>query len=86
MSERSQRPSFGAELRALGRQGAKDLYNAIIPAFPQSAHSQDEPGTPLTPTQAMVTADLGTVHGYQAMLDGYAARGQSRGQERGIER
>jgi len=86
MSAQQQRPSVWAELKAMGRQGAKDLHNAVIPAFPQSAHSVDEPGTPLNPTPQMVTQDLGTSQGYQAMLDGYANRGRGQDQERGIER
>ncbi len=34
---------------ALARQGAKDLHNNIVPAFPTYAHGVDEPGTPLNP-------------------------------------
>ena len=75
MSEQ-QRPSFGGQLNALLREGAKDLHNAIVPAFPTS-RGVDEPGTPLSPTSQMVTADLGTGKedkGYAAMLGGFAAR------------
>jgi hypothetical protein len=81
-------PSLGAELRALGRAGAKDLQNAVLHAFPDSMQLHSEPGSPLSPTQAMVTQDIGTVRGFQAALDDYAARGNGNGheQERGHER
>ena len=46
-----------------------------------------EPGTPLNPTPQMVTQDLGTVYGYQAMLDEAAGRGAvSQEQEKEMER
>jgi hypothetical protein len=87
MAEKSERPSVWAELKALGRQGAKDLHNAVIPAFPDSARSQDEPGTPLNPTPQMVTQDLGGSQNYEAFLDSAAARGRGgQEQDRGIER
>lgn len=83
-----QRPSLGAELKALGREGLKDLQNAVLHAFPESMRLHEEPGTPLSPTQAMVTKDVGTVYGFQNMLEGYAARGSDKGheQDKGIER
>ena len=79
---------MGAELRALGREGLKDLQNAVLHAFPDSMHLHEEPGTPLSPTQAMVTKDVGTVYGFQQTLDGYAQRGATQGQEqdKGLER
>jgi len=82
-----QRPALGAELKALGREGLKDLQNAVLHAFPDSMRLQEEPGAPLSPTQAMVTKDVGTVYGFQAMLDGYASRGSVHGQEhdKGLE-
>ena len=86
MSEKRQTPSLGAQFDAWLRQGAKDLHNAVVPAFPDSARSHDELGTPLSPTPQMVTQELGTAHGYQAILDGYASRGQREDQQRGIER
>ena len=83
-----QRPSLGAELKALGREGLKDLQNAVLHAFPDSTRLHEEPGAPLSPTQAMVTKDVGTVYGFQDVLDGYADRGSGHGreQERGQER
>lgn len=85
-----QRPSLGAELKALGREGLKDLQNAVLHAFPDSMRLHEEPGAPLSPTQAMVTKDVGTVYGFQQVLDGYAARGADQGQQqekdKGIER
>src|ERR1700724_1550539 len=85
--KQAQQPSLGAELRALGREGLKDLQNAVLHAFPDSMRLQEEPGAPLSPTQAMVTKDVGTVYGFQQVLDGYAARGTSHGheQDKGLE-
>jgi hypothetical protein len=83
-----QLPSLGAELKALGREGLKDLQNAVLHAFPDSMRLQEEPGAPLSPTQAMVTKDVGTVYGFQNVLDGYASRGTAHGheQDKGMER
>jgi hypothetical protein len=83
-----QQPSLGAELRALGREGLKDLQNAVLHAFPDSMRLHEEPGAPLSPTQAMVTKDVGTVYGFQDALDGYASRGTAHGNEhdKGLER
>jgi hypothetical protein len=50
---------LSGQIDAFIRQGAKDLHNAIVPAFPDSARSMDEPGMPLNPTSQMVTQDLG---------------------------
>jgi len=69
-------------LHALGRQGAIDLHNGVIPAFPDSARSMDQPGTPLMPTQFMVNADF---REYDAEVAAAAARGgpeEGRGMER----
>jgi len=83
-----QQPALAAELKALGREGLKDLQNAVLHAFPDSMRLHEEPGSPLSPTQAMVTKDVGTVYGFQEVLDGYAARGTVHGHERdkGLER
>jgi hypothetical protein len=83
-----ERPSLGAELRAVGREGLKDLQNAVLHAFPDSQRLHEEPGAPGSPTQAMVTKDVGTVYGFQQKLDGYAERGTVHGQEqdKGLER
>ncbi len=69
-----QQPSIGGQLEALWREGAKDLHNAIVPAFPQSLRGTDEPGTPLNPTAQMVTQDLDVNKGYSAMVQDYASR------------
>jgi hypothetical protein len=79
----AQQPALGAELRALGREGLKDLQNAVLHAFPDSQRLHEEPGAPMSPTQAMVTKDVGTVYGFQHVLDGYASRGAERGTEQG---
>jgi hypothetical protein len=65
------------------------LQNAVLNPWNGVTQTHEEPGTIATPTQAQVTQEVGTVHGYQAMLDGYAARGtqaQGRDQDRGMER
>lgn len=43
---------FWDGVTAVVRQGAKDLHNNIVPAFPTYAHGVDEPGTPLNPAPA----------------------------------
>ena len=40
---------LGSELKAWLRQGAKDLHNMIVPAFPTYSHGVDEVGTPGNP-------------------------------------
>lgn len=79
----SEQPSLGGEFKAWMRQGAKDLHSSIVPAFPDSARSQDEAGTPLNPTSQIVTNQVG---GYDAELNTSAARGRSKSEERGMER
>lgn len=69
-----QQPSFSAQFQAFLREGAKDLHNNVIPAFPQSGRGVDEPGTPLNPTAQMVTQELQPDKGYSAMLESYAAK------------
>ena len=75
---------IGGEIKAMLREGAKDLHNQIVPAFPQSMRGVDEPGTPLNPTQHMVTSDLKV--GYEQMLSGYAKQPPQQENTRGIER
>lgn len=48
-------PSFTGEVGALFREGLKDLQNVVLHAFPDSVRGVEEPGTPLNPTQQMVT-------------------------------
>jgi hypothetical protein len=84
--ETTSRPSFSAPLYAAMRQGAKEIAQ-VLPAFPESVRPVEEAGTLGNPTQAMVTQEIGTVHGFQERLEDYAARGQDREQqERGMER
>jgi len=71
-----------AGLSAWMREGAKDLHNALVPAFPTSARGIDEPGTPLNPTPQMVTDAL---KGYEAELDAAGSRPQPE-QDRAMER
>jgi|SRR5579872_1169544 len=65
--------------------GAKDLYNAVAPAFPDSARAVDEPGTPLNPTQFMVTQEVGGYDAYDREIAAAAARPQQE-HEHGLER
>jgi hypothetical protein len=85
MNEESNRPAFTAPLYAALRQGAKELAQAL-PALPDSIRPVEEPGTLGNPTQQMVTQEIGTVHGYDRMLDQHAERGASREPERELER
>ena len=55
----SRHPKLGAQIDAWLREGAKDLWNAIVPAFPQNQHYVDEQGTPLNPTPQVVTDQMG---------------------------
>jgi hypothetical protein len=80
------RPSFSAPLYAAFRQGAKELAQ-VLPAFPESARCVEEPGTLGNPTMQMVTAQMGTLNGYDRVLDQYASHGsEERENEKEIER
>lgn len=87
-SNHAQQPSFGAELKAMAREAAKDINSTMHQVFFGQPVSPGEPGTPMVPTQAMVTKDLGTVEGYKSLLDDAASRGPVHGQQqdRGLER
>jgi hypothetical protein len=65
-------------------EGAKDLHNAIVPAFPDSQRGVDQLGTPLNMPSQIVTEDL--KGGYEAELERAAAMGQGIEQDRGLER
>ncbi|HZZ78896.1 MAG TPA: hypothetical protein VFE62_10285 [Gemmataceae bacterium] len=87
--ETSTRPSTSSVLWGEWRRGLKDLQNAVLNPWNGITATHEEPGTIATPTQAQVTQDVGTVHGFNAMLDGYADRGnqsQGRDQDRGLDR
>jgi hypothetical protein len=49
------KPSLSGQLGALWREGLKDVQNVVLNAFPDSIQGVVEPGTPLNPTQQMVT-------------------------------
>src|SRR5579862_6421208 len=63
-----QQPALGAELRAMGREAIKDVRGKMMETFFGSQEMSTEPGVPLNPTPQMVTNDLGTLGGYQALL------------------
>jgi len=75
------RPTTSSVLWAEWRRGLKDLQNAVLNPFNGQVATHEETGTIASPTQAEVTAEKGTVYGYQQMLDGYAARGSAQGRE-----
>ena len=72
-----QQPSLGAEIKAMVREGVKDVRGTLHQSwFGQPEHAA-EMGTPLNPTPQLVTQDLGMAHGsYDSMLDSYAAQGR----------
>ena len=43
---RSKFPPLGEQFRNWVIEGAKDLHNKIVPAFPAYVHGVDQPGTP----------------------------------------
>ena len=80
------RPSFSAPLWAALRQGADEVAQ-VLPAFPDSVRCVDEPGTLGSPTQAMVTEQIGSLNGYDHVLDAYASQGREEvGREVEMER
>ncbi len=74
MSEERSRPSFTAPLLAAIRQGSKEFSQNLLPAFPDSARPIEEPGTLGNPTPQMITEQIGTLEGYNQMLDSYASQ------------
>ena len=84
----SQRPTTSSLFWAEWRRGLKDLQNAVLNPWNGHVATHEETGTIASPTQAEVTAEKGTVYGFQQMLDNYASRGVGRGpdKDRHIER
>ncbi len=77
-----QQPSLGAEIRAMAREGLKDVRSTVMETFLGSPEHGGEPGTPLNPTMQQVTQDLGNIYGsYQAMIDSYATQGREAQQQ-----
>ena len=56
---RAEQPSLKAEASAVFRAGREDLWNAMIPAFPDSMNASREMGAPGSPTPQLVTEALG---------------------------
>ena len=85
-NEKTIRPSFSAPLWAAGRQGAKELAQALK-AFPDSLHPVEEPGTLGNPTMQMITEQIRGDESYEQMLDRYAGMEQEQPQrEQEMER
>lgn len=71
----AEQPSLSAEIKAMGREGLKDIRATLHETYFGQPEHMSEPGSPLNPTAQMITQDLGTVYGsYQQELDSYAAR------------
>lgn len=69
-------PSFTGQMAAEGREALKDVNNTLMEVFfghPTGAH---EPGTPLAPTQSMVSQDLGKMPGLDELRAHAAQRAQ----------
>ena len=84
-----QQPALGAELR-VARPRRTERPSECRPAcFSRQHAAARRAGRPLSPTQAMVTKDVGTVYGFQEVLDGYARRGSVHGrgheQDKGMQ-
>jgi len=79
--KRTQRPSFMSAIYAWFRQGTKE-FAQVLPATPQSIRPVEEIGTLGNPTMQTLTAEMGTVEGYNRRLDVLAKR-DSRNYERG---
>lgn len=55
--QRADQPSIKEEMRALGRAGREDAWNALIPAFPGQSYTR-EAGAPGNPTSQQTTQAL----------------------------
>lgn len=71
-------------LAAQGRQGAKDLHNSIVPAFPTYAHGVDEVGTPLNPGASPETESKGAFT-LAASRQSFSAAMPAQEHDKGIE-
>jgi hypothetical protein len=87
---KAQQPKFGAQVKAMLREAAKDINATLHQVFFSQQPGASEPGTPLVPTQQQVTKALGNVYGksedYPKVLAEAAARGAQQGRQRGMER
>jgi hypothetical protein len=83
-----QQPSLAAEVKAMAREGVKDIRSTINEVFLGSPELGGEPGTPMNPTPQQVTEDLGNVYGsYKDRLEDATSRGMgSKEQDKGLER
>ncbi len=84
----SARPSTSSVLWAEWRRGLKDLQNAILDPSYGIVQTHEEAGSIGNPTQAIVTNEIGTVHGgLQSKFDDYVARTPQRNEpEQAMER
>lgn len=56
-------PKFSGQMEALGREAFKDVNGTLQEVFFGKPPGPSEPGTPLAPTQSMITNDLGKMPG-----------------------
>lgn len=61
----SDTPSTSSLMYGIWREGLKDAQNVVLNPWNGQVATHEEPGTIANPTQAMVTQDVGTVHGHQ---------------------
>ena len=84
--EKRSRPAFSAPLLCripTRRQG----ISQILKAFPDGIQLIEEPGTLGNPTAQMISEEIGTLKGYNRMLEKYADRESERDSpDRGMER
>ena len=59
----------GAQVKALTREAAKDVNNTMHQIFFGQGVTPGEIGTPMVPTQAAISKDLGNVYGREAMRE-----------------
>ncbi|WP_435008071.1 hypothetical protein P12x_005340 [Tundrisphaera lichenicola] len=57
-NHKKNRVEFPGEVKAIGREAMKDVRGTIMEVFFGKPEHQSEPGTPLNPTQQMVTQEL----------------------------
>jgi hypothetical protein len=71
----AKQPSLSSELKAMFREAIKDIRATLHESWFGKPEHMAEAGTPLNPTQQMVTADMGNFQGYSAVLEEARARG-----------
>jgi hypothetical protein len=90
----ARQPSLWSELAAMTREAIKDVRQTVNEVFFGKGEHAPEPGTPLNPTQMIITAEAGNFPGYNDMqsriyeppsYNPEQAAQRSKGDERGLE-